>query len=700
MGIPSCIAALMISLLSALLAFAASGEAWEDLAQSEFTNSIGMRFVRVEPGTFVMGTPEDRVLPDALTISMVNENKGPLAHRLHGDFDEHPAHEVTITQPFYVAVTEVTNEQFEAFDFTHGAFRGKLGFSCMDDEAAVFISWHDAEAFCKWLAEKEGLPYRLPTEAEWEYACRAGTDSAFYTGDALPEVFDKNVFESWYPDPDPARITERSRYPERRYKDDIVLLTVGQTPPNGWGLCDMHGNVEEWCLDWYGPYAGGGQTDPVGRAHGDFRVTRGGSHSTERYYLRSANRMGTLPEDRSWLIGFRVVIGPMPDTAPLPPAEPPANQRNVSAVSPPDLTEGPDPAEPYFKGPRIFVKIDEDAHGPLFIDHNHDPGIAPCPNGDLLAIWYTTNRERGRELCLAAGRLRRGQEEWAPASLFWLAPDRNLHAPSLWVDKEAGILYQFVGLSAAATWGNLAAVMRASADSGATWSKARLIDPEHGLRHQMSEPVIRTRDGALMVACDANAVGGTSLLTSRDNGASWADSGGVIRGIHGGVVELRDGRLFGLGRGNDIDDQMPASYSADQGRTWTYAPSPFQPVGGGQRLVLLRLEEGPIMLVSFAEEVEMIDGSARTNVCSGMFVALSFDEAETWPVMRLVTPGGPPRESGTSDNRPFTLSDVSAEPRGYLAGCQGYDGVIHVISSYQHYAFNLAWIMEGSGKAQ
>ena len=102
------------------------------------------------------------------------------------------------------------------------------------------------------------------------------------------------------------------------------------------------------------------------------------------------------------------------------------------------------------------------------------------------------------------------------------------------------------------------------------------------------------------------------------------------------------------------------------------------------------------MLVSFAKEVEMIDGAGKKNTCSGMFVALSYDETESWSAMRLVTPGGPSRETGTLDNRPFTLSDVSAEPRGYLAGCQGYNGVIHIISSFQHYTFNLAWIADGT----
>ncbi|MBI4556233.1 MAG: SUMF1/EgtB/PvdO family nonheme iron enzyme [Candidatus Hydrogenedentes bacterium] len=669
---------------------------WAELTEEEFTNSIGMKFVHIKPGTFLMGTPEEDVLPDALTTDLVKEKTGPMPHRRHGDFDEHPVHEVRITEPFFMAAMEVTNAQYEQYDFNHGRFRGQQGFSCMDDEAVIFVMWHDAVAFCEWLSEKEGLPYRLPTEAEWEYACRAGTTTPFSMGDALPVEFQKNVFESWHPDPTPTRITEKFRYPERQFKDNIVLLTVGRTPPNPWGLYDMHGNVEEWCLDWYGPYVSGPQADPVGRAEGEFRVTRGGSHSTELYFLRSANRMGTLPEDSSWLIGFRVVIGPMPNSKPLSPATPYDYQKNVRTEVPPDRNQGPDRNKPYFKGPQPFVRISPEAHGPLFIDHNHDPGLAPCPNGDLLTIWYTTSREKGRELCLAASRLRYGAEEWEPASLFWLAPDRNLHSPSLWLDKESGLLYHFVGLSAAATWGNLAAVMRTSRDSGASWSKARLIAPEHGLRHQMSEPVIRTRDGALLVACDATGVSGTSFLISRDNGETWADSIGTMRGIHGGVVELRDGRLFGLGRGNNLDDHMPASYSSDQGWTWSYAPSPFQPISGGQRLVLLRLDEGPIMLVSFAQDVPMIDGSGKKNACSGMFVALSFDEAETWPVMRLVTPGGAPRQTGTMDNQPFTLSDTSAEPRGYLAGCQGFNGVIHIISSFQHYAFNLAWIREGA----
>ena len=214
---------------------------------------------------------------------------------------------------------EVTNAQYERFDPGHRKFRGELGFSSGDDEAVVFGSWLDATRFCQWLSKKEGLPYRLPTEAEWEYAARAGTTAHYSTGETLPEAYLKNATQSRYP-------------PEKP-----VSMVVGKTPPNPWGLYDMHGNAEEWVYDWYGPYQEGGQVDPVGRVDGDFRVTRGGSHSTEAYYLRSENRMGTLPEDKHGLIGLRVALGPMPKTKPLPVASPPSNQLHVKQNVPPEL---------------------------------------------------------------------------------------------------------------------------------------------------------------------------------------------------------------------------------------------------------------------------------------------------------------------------------------------------------------------------
>ena len=652
-------------------------------ADRELVNSLGMKMVLIQPGSFTMGSKT-------------------------GDWDERPVHKTVISKPFHIAATEVTNAQYEQFDVHHKNLRGKLGFSKADDEAVVFVSWHDATAFCKWLSQKEGKPYRLPTEAEWEYACRADSTTAYHTGDTLPETFHKNVRNSWFPAPDRAKAGE------------VVPLTVAQTESNAWGLYDMHGNVEEWCADWYGPYVSGEQTDPVGYVAGDFRITRGGSHSTLVTFLRSANRCGMLPDDKTWLVGFRVVLGAVSAGEPLPLPPEPLNRQKVSQQIPPDATKGPGHDGAYFKGPRPYVRIPKGSNGPLFSKHNHDPAIVECPNGDLLAIWYTCLTEPGRELGIAAARLRYGAEEWETASPFWDAPDRNDHAPALWADGK-GTIFHFNGLSAAGTWGSLATILRVSTDSGATWSTASLINPEHGLRHMPVESVFATREGWMVLPCDAvpGGGGGTAIHISKDGGKTWKDpsadtsrpqfvaggQGGSIAGIHGGVTQLEDGRLFAFGRGDNIDGHMATSVSTDMGRTWTYAASEFPAIGGNQRLVLMRLREGPLLFVSFTHDFfkyrkdpekappfQVTDAAGKLRRISGMFAALSFDDGKTWPIRKPVTPGGPIQQltnvvlTGT-----VLLDDTHAEPRGYLSACQTPDGVIHVISSGLHYAFNLAW---------
>jgi len=274
---------------------------------STFTNSLGMKFVRIEPGSFQMGR-SGRLQPELLPLIGGGERGGRFDFLAEGDYDEKPVHKVKITKPFYMAVHEVTNKRYELFDPEHRRLRGKEGLSMDDDEAVIFVSWYDAQAYCRWLSDLEGLTYRLPTEAEWEYACRAGTASHFHTGDFLPPEFQKKPMSGDKP---------------------RTQLFVGRTPPNAWGLFDVHGNVEEWCHDWYGPYQAGPAVDPVGYADGDFRVTRGGSHGTKDYYLRSENRLGAFPNDRQWLIGFRLVIGELPHTPPLSPPPLPLNQRNV-----------------------------------------------------------------------------------------------------------------------------------------------------------------------------------------------------------------------------------------------------------------------------------------------------------------------------------------------------------------------------------
>ncbi len=168
----------------------------------------------------------------------------------------------------------------------------------------VNVSWNDAVAFCKWLSKKEGKTYRLPTEAEWEYACRAGTTTRYYSGDD-PETLAKvgNVADA----------TAKAKFPDWKYtikaNDGYVFTApVGKFKPNAFGLYDMHGNAWQWCADWYGAeyYATSPADDPTGPDSGDDRVLRGGSWFDGPYATRSAGRYWISPDVRNDIAGFRV----------------------------------------------------------------------------------------------------------------------------------------------------------------------------------------------------------------------------------------------------------------------------------------------------------------------------------------------------------------------------------------------------------
>ncbi|MSU48289.1 MAG: glycoside hydrolase [Opitutus sp.] len=666
-----------------------------------FTNFVGMTLVRIEAGPFLMGNDGEidyAQLPKAGSNMPGYRKKGdgnpPLAANPL-EWDETPVHEVRITTPVYFAATPVTNAQFERFRPEHRALRGKQGFSRRDDEAVVFVSWHDAVAFCAWLGEREGRVYRLPTEAEWEWACRTGSSTAYNTGNTLPEAYQRH------------QVMDR----EHSLAPNQVSLMVGTTPPNAWGLHDMHGLVEEWCHDWYGPYEVEPAFDPVGREHGLARVTRGGSHSTGLPFLRSANRSAALPETRTFLIGFRVVSARLPATPTLPDGPAPRWAGDVGQTRA-KANVADAAAPPIFLEPRTYTRIAADANGPLFITHSHCPSVTVCPNGDLLAVWFTTIVERGREMVIAGARLRHGRAQWDEPDIFFHVPDRNLTGSALWWDGGKR-LYHANGVGVGDDYKNLALALRTSDDNGATWSAPRLIDAEHRPRNQVIDTFLRTRDGTLVIACDSTSegAGGTAVHISRDDGLTWTDPGAGkaapkfaegergawIAGIHAGIVELRDGGWLALGRGNDIGGRMPMSVSADGGVTWSYTSSEFEPIGGAQRLELIRLAEGPLLLVTFAKKLPQRDVAGASFTGRGMFAALSFDEGRTWPIKKLVTPGDHRRVLDAPCNRRWgeaysVLNREQAEARGYLTGVQSTDGMIHVLSSGTHYAFNLAWL--------
>ena len=221
------------------------------------TNSIGMDLAFIPAGTFAMGSPLDQ--------------RGR-------QFDEKPR-AVTLTRPFYIAGAEVTQAQWRAvMGNAPSRFEG-------DDRPVDSVSWNDAVAFCKRLSEMEGRTYRLPTEAEWEYACRAGSPGWFGAGDDLSAL-------GWHMD-----------------NSADQTQPVGRKAPNAWGLRDMHGNVAEWCADFYGAeYDDDAVEDPKGPEAGSARVIRGGSwRSTERG-CRSAARASAPPTYQYNYVGFRVVM--------------------------------------------------------------------------------------------------------------------------------------------------------------------------------------------------------------------------------------------------------------------------------------------------------------------------------------------------------------------------------------------------------
>jgi len=231
------------------------------------TNSIGMEFVLIPAGTFMMGSPDDETRRD----------------------DDERLHKVTLTKPFYLQTTEVTQRQWKALMGNNPSrFKG-------DDHPVERVSWKDAREFIQKLNGKEGTDrYRLPTEAEWEYACRAGTENPFSTGRCI------STDEANYDGNHPMSGCSKGIYREK-------TMPVGSFSSNQWGLYDMHGNVWEWCGDRYGEYPGNPVIDPTGPSSGTGRVLRGGSWFILARYLRAANRLGDLPDIRGYDIGFRVV---------------------------------------------------------------------------------------------------------------------------------------------------------------------------------------------------------------------------------------------------------------------------------------------------------------------------------------------------------------------------------------------------------
>jgi len=587
-------------------------------------NSVGMGLVEAPAGEFRMGAAAESVNRDLC-------------------FTELPAHAVRITQPFRIAVEEVTVEQFRQ---SMPEFNGNS--ECLPYAAGM--SWNDAVAFCEWLSRKEGKPYRLPTEAEWEYAARQAEQL---------------------------------------------------------GLRNMLSGPLEWCGDWFGEYADQEQADPVGSDHGLARVVRGGCLDEDdkaikaQDYAHPSHRAGIAPDFGTYpgapggfgqhRIGFRVVQAPMPTTKPWPATVSFVQQGVKQNV---DLArQGPDPSKPHFRKRYLLPTppdnaptdaIDAVGMPPTFRRHNHSPALTVCPNGDVLLVIYTSYREYEPEVSLIASRLRFGADEWDMPALFVDFPGANDHAPLLLTQAETTRLF----------WGspNLPGAFPfqwiESRDSGATWSEAHFPRFQSAPGPHSRQPInsgFCGLDGTLYVPSDAE--GPTSVLwAGDDNGQTWRDTGGRSAGRHTAYCLLKNGAILGMGgKNSDIDGFMPAVISRDSGRTWEKFKTVFPALGSNQRPSLLRLRSGRLF---FAGDFQDIKGKQPAGIAQrGSYVALSEDDGKSWHIKKLI--GTQPHEN------PKNLG--GADTLGYSAAAQAPNGMIHLITTMNqpclHFELNEAWIL-------
>jgi len=723
------VAVLLILIL--VISTVALAEKDSSLQIEKGTNIAGLQFVPIKAGTFMMGAD--------LSADYITAEKGIFIQ------DEFPVRQVTITKDFEMGKYEVTNAQYEKFDPDHSSLRGKaFGISQADNEPVVYVNWNEAMAYSRWLSSQDGkYDYRLPTEAEWEYACRADTRTPYNDG-VMGDIYElkpggdllekQRIISEWF--------VTRGNRPAKDIawgSPEDIDLTIGQDGPNKWGLYDMMIGVQELCLDWYGPYVADDTVDPVGYAQGSSKVVRGGCHNVYIQTLRSANRSSSNRTDSHFLMGFRLVRVPKGQKLPEPKLKQPVKQwaRNVSQKK---YKWKSDSTKPYFKLTSLYdVKNEYGTAGlakqyqiPIY-NHNHSPAITWTENGDVLLAWFTGESEKGQALTIPALRGRRqksGELVWdTEVAEFYKEADRNMHGTQLWNNsvrlangfKEPFTLYLVNAVCTDGKWSKLALAFRKSIDNGVTWSEPVImkqgVDSFHldSDRNQPQGNAFTMTDGTLISVSDGSPEGGngSSFNVSEDGGKTWVMN--TLKdgppGNHTNGVELNDGRImtFSRDKGRTLGC-LPKSLSSDKGRTFTYHKSEFPGISTVMRLILIRLEYSdtsldpqglgrkPILLASIANDgLTAKDANGKETTVYGTYAAVSWDEGETWPVKRVMShvKSGSEKYMSAPWNRQITLDATHGQPKSYWAATQAPNGIIHLNDSRLDYAFNLAWLMNG-----
>jgi hypothetical protein len=580
---------------------------------------------------------------------------------VHGDFDELPAHKVTLTHGFAMASHPVTVEEYQRFD---PAYKPVAAYPAY----AAGISWHQAVAYCAWLSKKEGKPYRLPTEAEWEYAARAGKQTPFFTGDTPPKPGEANA----------------------------------------WGLAIGEG-TPEWVADWYAPYVAGAQTDPTGPLHGMFKVVRGGgldfrkSKPGESYpekapfFMRAANRASMAPsfESREGNIGFRVVQAPDPKPNPSPDQHYFFETAVKEVADSPQL--GPDPAKPFYHTHELFPNLQGKSMpevgwhtglAPGLGINYHNSAIQVLANGDELAAYYNTpDKEDDPDQTVLIMRRRAGAEAWDMPEPWPYFADASNCAPVFWNDTghPGGHLWMFWGFSRLI--GAPPFAFTTSDDNGATWAPVQFPHFTAPIGRYVPQPInsiVRTKDGTILIPTDStgkDADGNSSVSSvwgSHDDGKTWYDTGGRTAGRHTTIVIAKNGDILGFGgKNSNIEGRMPLATSHDGGKTWVKSKTPFDELQSGERPSVIRLTSGRLFFVA-----DYNPKNEKHIHKDGAFVALSDDDGKTWKMKRL----------------PDDVLTV-----GYTTATQGPDGTIHVVTSKNspnyEIELNEAWILSDTEAA-
>ncbi len=600
-------------------------------------------------------SPETIMLPDNVPLELVWIPAGTFLMGQNANEQdaypnkETPQHPVTLSQGFWMGKYEVTQAQWRALMGT-APWSNREYVNENPNSPAVYVSWDDAQTFVSELTRHTGKPFRLPTEAEWEYACRAGTTTRFYWGDD-PTYEDINRAAWWRGN---ALITGEQH-----------ARPVGMKPPNPWGLYDMSGNVSEWCQDWHWFYFDGPAIDPTGPSFAAHRVLRGGDWMAVGGRCRSSRRHHDEPSAAHSTIGFRVVSGPAPQNA---------------------------PGTPVFTD--VFVA------GSDGVDTYRIPGMILAPDNSLLA--FCEARKKSQEDASPTDMVLRrsvdGGRTWLPMQVLVEGKgDEALMNPCPVLDRSSNTILLVCMIANQKGPNRNRILLLTSEDNGQTWSAPADIEdrianwddsfvpgPGIGIQMQNGRLVIPGYTGR--VDDETDEFFHSRVLYSDDNGKNWilGDTVGELTD-ESQVVELTDGTLMLNMRGNMGKSCRGVAISEDGGQTWskirwdrTLNECPCQ--AGFIRYSTGEQDGKNRLLFANPDNAgEYFNVVERTR----MTARVSYDEGKTWPVKRLIHAG------------PASYSTMVRLPGGDI-GLLFEGGEKHRREWIRFVRFSLRWLTDGT----